>query len=153
MLSIGDKAPDFELLSSSGESVKLSDYLGKRVVVYFYPKAGTTSCTTQARGFRDNFKRVESVKGIVMAISPDEVASLDRWKEKEAIPFLLLSDPDHRVAELYGVWGEKLMFGRTVVGILRSHFVIDQEGLIVDLQIRINAKNSVSKALETLESC
>jgi peroxiredoxin Q/BCP len=151
MLSPGDIAPDFELLNSKQERVKLSDNRGKRVIVYFYPKAGTSSCTTQARGFRDNFDRIEASNGIVMAISPDEPEALAQWKKKEKLPFLLLSDPDHRVAELYGVWGEKMMFGRTVVGILRSHFVIDSDGKIEDAQVRVTAKNSVSKALDTVE--
>ena len=151
MLSPGDIAPDFELLNSEQERVKLSDNRGKRVVVYFYPKAGTSSCTMQARGLRDNFDRIEASNGIVMAISPDEPEALAQWKKKEKLPFLLLSDPDHRVAELYGVWGEKMMFGRTVVGILRSHFVIDSDGKIEDAQVRVTAKNSVSKALDTVE--
>jgi peroxiredoxin Q/BCP len=151
MISPGDIAPDFELLNSERKLVKLSENRGKRVVVYFYPKAGTSSCTTQARGFRDNFDRIEASNGIVMAISPDEPEALARWKKKEKIPFLLLSDPDHEVAELYGVWGEKMMFGRTVVGILRSHFVIDGEGRIEDAQVKVTAKASVSKALETVE--
>lgn len=151
MLSPGDIAPDFELMNSEQERVKLSDNRGKRVVVYFYPKAGTSGCTTQARGFRDNFDRIEASNGIVMAISPDSPEALARWKKKEKLPFLLLSDPDHQVAELYGVWGEKMMFGRTVVGILRSHFVIDGEGRIEDAQVKVTAKVSVSKALETVE--
>lgn len=152
MLTIGDNAPDFELLNSKGERTRLSDYLGKMVVIYFYPKAGTTSCTTQARGFRDNFEQVEHHNGVVLAISPDSPEDLALWREKENLPFLLLSDPDHQVAERYGVWGEKMMFGRKVIGILRSHFVVDEKGKIVDARVRINSKNSVAKALETLES-
>ena len=151
MISPGDIAPDFELLNSEREPVRLSEYRGKRVVIYFYPKAGTSSCTIQARGFRDNFDRIEASNGIVMAISPDKPEALASWKKKEKIPFLLLSDPDHQVAELYGVWGEKMMFGRTVVGIIRSHFVIDGEGSIEDAQVKVTAKASVSKALETVE--
>ena len=151
MISPGDIAPDFELLNSEREPIRLSEYRGKRVVIYFYPKAGTSSCTIQARGFRDNFDRIEASNGIVMAISPDKPEALASWKKKEEIPFLLLSDPDHQVAELYGVWGEKMMFGRTVVGIIRSHFVIDGEGRIEDAQVKVTAKASVSKALETVE--
>ncbi len=151
MLSRGDIAPDFELLNSERKAIRLSENRGKKVVVYFYPKAATSSCTIQARGFRDNFDRIEGSNGIVMAISPDEPEVLAKWKKEEKLPFLLLSDPDHQVAELYDVWGEKMMFGRTVVGILRSHFVIDKEGRIEDAQVRITAKNSVSRAVESVE--
>lgn len=150
MLSPGDMAPDFELLNSEGKPIRLSQYRSKRVVVYFYPKAGTSNCTVQAQGFRDNYDQIEAANGMVLAVSPDEPEKLAKWKESENLPFLLLSDPDHRVADSYGAWGEKTIYGRTTDGILRSHFVIDEEGIIEDVQVRVTAKDSVSKAVEVV---
>ena len=150
MISPGDIAPDFELLNSEREPVRLSENRGKRVVVYFYPKAGTSSCTTQARGFRDNIDRIEASNGIVMAISPDEPEALARWKKKEEIPFLLLSDPDHQVAELYGVWGEKSLYGKKYMGLIRSSFLIDEKGKIEAAWYKISPKKTVPEALKAL---
>ncbi|MFN2190341.1 MAG: peroxiredoxin, partial [Candidatus Promineifilaceae bacterium] len=102
MFEIGDKAPDFELLNSKEVPVKLSDFLGKRVVLFFYPRAGTSGCTTQACGFRDNFPTFEAANATVVGVSPDEPAALAKWIEKENLPYTLLSDTDHRVADQYG---------------------------------------------------
>jgi peroxiredoxin Q/BCP len=150
MFEIGDKAPDFELLNSKEVPVKLSDFLGKRVVLFFYPRAGTSGCTTQACGFRDNFPTFEAANATVVGVSPDEPAALAKWIEKENLPYTLLSDPDHRVADQYGVWGEKSMYGRKYMGIIRSHFVIDVEGKFEDIQVKVSPKNSVARALTTI---
>jgi peroxiredoxin Q/BCP len=150
MFEIGDKAPDFELLNSKEVPVKLSDFLGKRVVLFFYPRAGTSGCTTQACGFRDNFPTFEAANATVVGVSPDEPAALAKWIEKENLPYTLLSDPDHRVADQYGVWGEKSMYGRKYMGIIRSHFVIDAEGKFEDIQVKVSPKNSVARALTTI---
>lgn len=150
MLTIGDAAPDFELLDSSGNSVRLSDFLGQRVVLFFYPKAGTSGCTTQACGFRDNYPSIEAADGTVIGVSPDQPAALAKWQAKEDLPFTLLSDPKHQVAEVYGVWGEKKMYGRAYMGIVRSHFVLDAEGKIEDVQYKVSPKNSISRAMATL---
>lgn len=152
MLNVGDNAPDFELVNSEGEAVKLSDFRGKRVVLFFYPKAGTSGCTTQACGFRDNYPKIEAVDGTVVGVSPDEPEALAKWKRKENLPFTLLSDPDHIVAESYGVWGEKKMYGRSYMGIIRSHFVIAADGKIEDVQFKVSPKNSISRAVASLEA-
>jgi peroxiredoxin Q/BCP len=150
MLNIGDKAPKFELLNDEEISVKLSDFLGQRVVLFFYPKAGTSGCTTQACGFRDNYPQIEAADATVIGVSPDKPAALAKWKAKENLPYTLLSDPDHEVAEAYGVWGEKKMYGKSYMGIIRSHFVIDAQGLIEDVQFKVSPTDSISRAMAKL---
>ncbi len=150
MLEVGQTAPDFELLNSEGQPVKLSDFRGQRLVLFFYPKAGTSGCTTQACGLRDNFPKIEAGNATVVGVSPDEPPALAKWKAKENLPYPLLSDPDHEVAEAYGVWGEKKMYGRSYMGIIRSHFIIDDEGKIEDIQYKISPKDSISKAVAAL---
>ena len=150
MFEIGETAPDFELLNSEEKPVSLSDYLGRRVVLFFYPKAGTSGCTTQACGFRDNFPSFEAANATVVGISPDEPAALAKWISAENLPFTLLSDPDHKVADQYGVWGEKSMYGRKYLGIIRSHFVIDEQGIFEDIQFKVSPKNSIARALKTV---
>lgn len=149
-LKVGDTAPDFEALSDSGEKIKLSDYRGKRVVLYFYPKDSTPGCTTQACGFRDNYRTIEKHKGVVLGVSPDGVASHQKFKSKQKLPFPLVVDADHAIATKYGVWGEKSMYGKKYMGIIRSHFVIDEKGKIVDAQVKISPRDSVTGALEVL---
>jgi peroxiredoxin Q/BCP len=150
MLNIGDLAPEFELLDSESVQVKLSDFLGQKIVVFFYPAADTDGCTRQACGFRDNFAEIREVDGTVVGISPDQPADLAKWKKKRNLPFTLLSDPDHEVAERYGVWGEKTNFGRTYMGIIRSHFIIDPEGKLADIQFKVSPENSVKRAMNSL---
>jgi peroxiredoxin Q/BCP len=150
MLNIGDKAPEFELLNSEEQPVKLSDFLGQRVILFFYPKAGTSGCTRQACGFRDNFPKIEAVDATVIGMSPDKPAALAKWKAKENLPFTLLSDPEHEVAEAYGVWGEKKRYGKSYMGIIRSHFVIDATGKIEDVQFKVSPEDSVSRAMAQL---
>ncbi len=152
MVKNGDIAPDFELLDSEGELVKLSDFRGRKVILFFYPEAGTSGCTTQACGFRDNFPIIEEADSTVVGVSPDEPPALAKWKADERLPFALLSDPDHSVAEEYGAWGEKTMFGNSYMGIIRSHFIIDGEGRVVDARIRITPKNSVKEAVDTVKN-
>jgi len=147
MLQIGDPAPDFELLSAAGEPVKLADFRGRRLIVFFYPKADTPGCTTQACGFRDNFPTFEAADAAVVGISPDAPAALAKWKAKQNLPYPLLSDPDHVVAEAYGVWAEKSMYGKKYMGITRSHFVIDAAGNLEDIQVKVSPKDSVERAV------
>jgi peroxiredoxin Q/BCP len=149
-LKIGDMAPDFELPSDTGQSIRLSDFRGKRVILYFYPKDDTTGCTTQACGFRDNYPQIEEKNAVVLGVSPDGVKSHQKFKTKYNLPFTLLVDADHRVAEAYGVWGEKSMMGKTYMGITRSHFVIDEQGHIADAQVKVSPTDSVEKALGAL---
>ena len=149
-LKVGDMAPDFEALSDSGKKIKLSDYRGKRVVLYFYPKDATPGCTTQACGFRDSYPTIEKRKGVVLGVSPDGVASHQKFKAKQKLPFSLVADEDHSIAQKYGVWGEKSMYGKKYMGVIRSHFVIDEKGKIIDAQVKVSPTDSVQRALETL---
>lgn len=148
MLSIGDTAPDFELLSDENKPVKLSNFRGQQVIVFFYPKADTPGCTTQACGLRDNYETIQAANGLVLGISPDQPEDLAKWREKQGFPYSLLSDPEHTVADAYDVWGEKKMYGNTYMGIIRSHFVVDPEGKIADVQYKISPKDSVAKAVK-----
>jgi peroxiredoxin Q/BCP len=150
-LQIGDMAPDFALPSDTGETVRLSDLRGKRVVLYFYPKDDTSGCTTQACGFRDAYPVIEEKNAVVLGVSPDGVKSHQKFKTKHNLPFTLLVDEEHRAAEAYGVWGEKSMYGKTYMGITRSHFVIDEEGRLIDVQVKVSPTDSVAKALAVLE--
>ncbi len=149
-LKVGEPAPDFELTSDQGARVKLSSYRGKRVIVYFYPKDDTPGCTTQACGFRDNYPAIEEKNATVLGISPDGVASHQQFKTKFNLPFTLLVDEDHAVAEKYGAWGEKSMMGKKYTGIIRSHFVIDEQGKIADAQVNIKPNDSVEQALKLI---
>jgi peroxiredoxin Q/BCP len=149
-LQPGDVAPDFEALTDAGTTVKLSDYRGRQVVLYFYPKDSTPGCTTQACGFRDSYPTVRKRNAVVLGVSPDGVASHQKFKTKEKLPFTLLVDDNHAIANLYGVWGEKSMYGKKYMGILRSHFVIDEKGKITAAQVKVSPSDSVKLALEAL---
>lgn len=150
MPAVGDQAPDFELPNQDGETVKLSDFRGKRVLLFAYPKAGTSGCTTQACGLRDEFPKFEAANAVILGISPDEPAALRKWKDKEQLPYDLLSDPEHKVLEEWGVWGEKSMYGKTYMGVIRSHWLIDEEGKIADEQVKVSPKKSIEKAVKAL---
>jgi thioredoxin-dependent peroxiredoxin len=130
MIEPGDSAPDFELPDQDGHAVRLSDHRGTPVVVYFYPKADTPGCTTQACGVRDRRADYASHGAVVLGISPDPVAKVKKFHDKQALNFSLLADADHAVAERYGVWVEKSMYGRTYMGNERTTFVIDAEGRV-----------------------
>ncbi len=149
-LQVGDLAPDFALTSDAGETVRLSDLRGRRVVVYFYPKDDTSGCTTQACGFRDAYPQIEEKNAVVLGISPDGVTSHQKFKSKHNLPFTLLVDEDHSVAEAYGVWQEKSMYGRKYMGIVRSHFVVDEAGRLADVQVKVSPTDSVELALKAL---
>ena len=130
MVEQGQQAPDFELASESGERVRLSDLRGKPVVLYFYPKDDTPGCTREACGFRDAYGEFEERGAVVLGVSPDDEASHARFKEKYGLPFTLLADPEHEVAEAYGAWREKKNYGKTYWGVHRSTFVIDPDGTV-----------------------
>jgi peroxiredoxin Q/BCP len=149
-LKIGDPAPEFDLPTDKGTSVKLSDFRGKRVVLYFYPKDDTPGCTTQSCSFRDNYPTIEEQNAVVLGVSPDGVKSHQKFKSKYNLPFTLLADEDHAVAEAYGVWGEKSMYGKTYMGIIRSHFVIDEAGKLIDVQVKVSPAESIERALTAL---
>jgi peroxiredoxin Q/BCP len=150
MLNEGDLAPDFELATDGGGSLKLSDLRGKRVVLYFYPKDDTSGCTKQACGFRDNQAALTGKNAIVIGVSPDGVASHDRFRDKYELNFPLLSDPDHSVADAYGAWGKKKMYGREYEGVLRSTFVIDADGQIEKVYAKVKAAENARQILEDL---
>lgn len=151
MVEVGDLAPDFVLRSDGSEEVRLSDYRGQRVVLYFYPKADTPGCTKQACAIRDVYPRIEAGGAVVLGISPDEPPALVKFREKYELPFTLLSDPDHHVAEACGAWGEKRMSGKTYWGIVRSHFVVDTEGRLTDAELKVSPLTTADLALTLVE--
>ena len=147
MVEEGKPAPDFELTSDSGEAVKLSELRGKPVVLYFYPKDDTPGCTAQACAIRDNYDEFGQRGAVVLGVSPDSESSHVKFKEKYGLPFTLLADPDHHVAEEYGTWVEKKNYGKTYMGIERSAFVIDADGNLVAAKRRIKPEDTASWAL------
>ncbi|MFZ0430783.1 MAG: thioredoxin-dependent thiol peroxidase [Acidobacteriota bacterium] len=149
-LKPGDKAPQFETVDDQGRKVKLSDFKGKKVVLYFYPKDNTSGCTTQACLFRDHQPEIEAKNAVVLGVSPDSAASHQKFRSKYELPFNLLVDEDHSIAEAYGTWGEKSMSGKKYMGIVRSHFVIDEKGLILDAHYKVSPKDSAPEAIAKL---
>jgi peroxiredoxin Q/BCP len=152
MVEEGKPAPDFELTSDAGERVKLSDFRGKPVVLYFYPKDDTPGCTVEACGFRDAYSEFEQRGAVILGVSPDDEASHVRFKEKYSIPFTLLADPEHALAEQYGVWGEKNYAGKKYMGISRTTFVIDADGNVVKAMHNVKPDGHPQQVLEALPS-
>jgi peroxiredoxin Q/BCP len=150
MVEEGKPAPDFELTTDAGERVKLSDFRGRPVVLYFYPKDDTPGCTTEACGFRDVYSEFEQRGAVVLGVSPDDEASHVRFKEKYSLPFTLLADPEHKAAEKYGVWAEKNFGGRKYMGVKRSTFVIDAEGNVVKTMHNVKPDGHPEKVLQAL---
>jgi peroxiredoxin Q/BCP len=150
LLQPGSRAPAFALPSDSGETVKLADLAGHKVVLYFYPKDDTTGCTVEACEFRDHWAGVKKAGAVVLGVSPDGVASHAKFKTKFKLPFPLLVDEDHRVAEKYGVWGEKSMYGRKYFGIRRTTFLIDEAGRIAKVFEKVKPEGHASEVLEAL---
>ena len=150
MLTEGSIAPDFKLATDGGGEVALSDYRGQKVVLYFYPRDNTPGCTTEACNFRDDYSEILAAGAVVLGVSPDTVKSHDKFKNKYQLPFPLLSDPDHTVADMYGAWGEKKSFGKTYMGIIRSTYVIDEDGQILKAFPKVSPKNHSREVLEVL---
>jgi peroxiredoxin Q/BCP len=150
LLTTGDPLPDLQLHNQDGESVRLSDYRGRRLLLFAYPKAATPGCTKQACGFRDRLPEIDHAGATVVGLSPDPPAALKRWQEKEGLTYDLLSDPEHQLLEALGAWGEKSMYGRKYMGVIRSHWVIDVEGRIEEAQLKVSPTKSVELAAKYL---
>jgi len=149
MLKPGTKAPAFTLLDQNGQKVKLSEHAGHKVLVYFYPKADTPGCTTQSCALRDVAAEVGDTA--IIGISPDQPERLAKFDTKYSLGFTLLSDADHKIAEKYGVWGEKKNYGKTYMGIIRSAFLIDEAGKLQEVWYKISPKDTPTRLLKALE--
>lgn len=152
MLQEGTVAPDFTLPGDGGGEVSLSDYRGKKVVLYFYPKDNTSGCTAEACGFRDDYSEFTNAGAVVLGVSPDPIKSHGNFKLKFSLPFALLSDVDHRVAEMYGAWGEKKLYGKPYMGILRTTYVIDEEGKIAKVFPKVKPQEHSKEVLAAIKS-
>jgi peroxiredoxin Q/BCP len=150
-LSPGDLAPDFELLDADERTVSLMQFRGERVVIYFYPAALTPGCTTQACDFRDNLEVLKHAGVLVVGISPDKPEKLREFRDVHGLPFPLLSDPDRKVLEAYGAWGEKQLYGKTVTGVIRSTIVVDARGEVEAAFYNVKATGHVAKLLRDLK--
>lgn len=151
MLTAGRNAPAFTLPADDGSTVSLKDLRGRPVVLYFYPKDDTSGCTTEACEFRDSWKAVQRAGAVVLGVSPDGVSSHQKFKAKYRLPFPLLADTEHTVAEAYGAWGEKSMYGRKYFGILRTTFLIDGEGKVARIFEKVKPKGHAAEVLAALE--
>ena len=151
MLHPGDKAPDFALASDSGETVRLDSFRGRRILLYFYPKADTPGCTKQACALRDMHPDIEDQDLVVIGVSPDAPEKLARFRAKYDLPFILLSDPDHAVAAAYGAWGEKKLYGRIFQGVLRTHVAIDADGRVMEYDLKVKPLDTADLARSLLD--
>ena len=151
-MEVGSKAPDFTLKNQAGEDIRLSDFLGKYVVLYFYPKDMTPGCTTQACDLRDHYEAFTDLNAVILGVSPDPIERHQKFIEEYQLPFHLLADEDHEVAELYGVWQKKKMFGREYFGIVRSTFIIDPDGRLHEEFRNVRVKGHVEKALSAIKN-
>ncbi len=152
-LNEGDKAPDFTLAASNGKNISLKEFRGKKnVVLYFYPKNDTPGCTTEACNFRDVLPTIEQKDTVVLGVSPDNVASHEKFIKKFNLPFILLSDPEKKMLSAYGVWAEKSMYGRKYMGVERTTFIIDKDGRITKIFRKVQPKNHHEEVLECLNN-
>ena len=152
MLEVGMKAPDFTLLDKLGNEVHLSDYLGKKVVLYFYPKDNTSGCTKQACSFALNYNNFQEKNAIVIGISKDSVASHLKCAEKYELPFVLLSDPELQAIQAYGVWQEKKLYGKVSMGVVRSTYLIDENGIIEKVMPKVKPDTNAEEILAYLNA-
>ncbi len=150
MLKAGDKAPDFVGVNDQGEKVTLKGYRGKKVILYFYPRDNTPGCTQEACDFRESMSQLEEKGVVVLGVSPDTVASHRKFKARFSLPFSLLSDENHEIAEAYGAWQEKSMYGKKYMGIVRSTFVIDEGGVLVEVYGKVKVKGHVDAVVKLL---
>lgn len=150
MLNEGMTVKDFTLNDETGTAVSLSGFLGKKVVIYFYPKDDTPGCTTEACGFRDVYDQILEKGAVILGISPDSVKSHEKFKKKFELPFYLLSDPDQEVIKYFGAWGEKSMYGKTYMGLIRSTFVLDEEGKVLRAFPKVKPAEHAAEVLSVL---
>ena len=150
MLKEKDKAIDFNLTDAEGNKVSLKSFEGKKVVLYFYPKDNTPGCTKEACSFRDIYDDILDTGAVVIGISPDNEASHQKFKSNFGLPFFLLSDPGHTVAEAYGAWGEKKMYGKSYMGIIRSTFIIDEKGIVIKVFPKVSPEGHGNEVLRYL---
>jgi peroxiredoxin Q/BCP len=150
-MAIGDLAPDFKAVGSHAQEVSLSDFRGKYVVLYFYPKDLTPACTTQACDFRDRYEEFSDLDTVIIGVSTDPVKRHEKFIEKYNLPFILLPDEDHAISELYGVWKQKSMYGKTYMGIERSSFVIDKDGRLIQEWRKIKVAGHISNVLTYIQ--
>ena len=150
MLKVGENAPGFTLKNQKNEKVSLSQFLGKNVILYFYPKDNTPGCTKEACSFRDNLSLLQAKDTVVLGVSPDDVKSHQKFIQKQNLNFTLLSDPDHEVAETYGAWGEKSLYGKKYMGILRTTFVIGKDGVVKQVFEKVKPENHAQQVLEVI---
>jgi peroxiredoxin Q/BCP len=148
----GEEAPDFTLRSDEGTNVSLSDFRGKKVVLYFYPKDGTSGCTTEAKAFRDAIQDFEEANAVILGVSKDSVESHQQFKRKHNLPFTLLSDPDGEVLNRYGVWKEKRLYGRTFMGIERTTVLLDEHGVVQKIYRKVRVKGHAQVCLLDLKA-
>jgi peroxiredoxin Q/BCP len=151
VLTIGQPAPDFELPNQDGEPVRLSDFRGQKVVIFAFPKANTAGCNAQACGFRDEFPNIETANAVVLGISADTPAELKTWKQAKNLPYDLLSDTERRVLAAWGAWGLSLLNVINLPLMMRSYWVIDENGIVADMQVGVSPTGSVNKALAALK--
>lgn len=150
MLKVGDKAIEFKAKSAEGKEISLSDFKGKKVVLYFYPKDNTPGCTTEACGFRDVYDYILEAGAVVIGVSPNNEASHVKFRDKFGLPFYLLSDEDHKIAEMYGAWGEKKSYGKTYMGIIRSTFIINEDMVIQKVFPKVSPEGHAEEILDLL---
>ena len=150
MLEVGTKAPDFKLQDQNGEERKLSDYKGKKVILYFYPKDNTSGCTKQACNFGELMPQFTEKGAVILGVSKDSVASHKKFEEKFGLPFTLLSDPERKVIELYDVWKEKKNYGKVTMGVVRSTYLIDEKGIIIKAFGNVKAADNPEQMLKAL---
>ena len=150
-LKEGQKAPDFELKDTDGNKVRLSDFKSKKVVLYFYPKDDTSGCTKQACDFRDNIEDIKKLNAVILGVSPDNEGSHKKFTDKYGLNFMLLCDTDISVSKKYGAYGEKELMGRKYMGIIRSTFIIDEEGDIKKVFYKVNPEKSIGEVLKVLK--
>ena len=150
MLEVGMKAPAFTLPDQNGEMRSLEDYRGKKVILYFYPKDNTAGCTKQACGFAERYPQIQEKGAVVLGVSKDSVKSHKNFEEKYSLPFTLLSDPEHKVLEMYGAWGEKKNYGKVSMGTIRTTYLIDEEGTIIKAMGKVKAADNPAQMLEAI---